>query len=171
MDYYQVLNITPLANQLEIKRSYHRLAKLYHPDVCHDQGAEARFQLINEAYRVLVNPRLRRIYDLRLEMLSRRKYGRSVARYRPYAYQHTPEPPPTESGGYWDSEKGWLYKTGKVDFILFLSLLIIGLLAIGLGVADILNRKQGEPLNVKGLLLGLFFSLILIYGWRLLRRK
>lgn len=62
-DYYRILGISPTATSTEIKRAYHRLAILNHPD--HNPSAQAtlRMQEINEAYGVLGEKRKRIKYD------------------------------------------------------------------------------------------------------------
>ncbi len=67
MNYYQILRVEQSAGSDEIKRAYRRLAVTYHPDKNHDQGAEAIFKEVNEAYDVLSDPEKRRVYDLKLQ--------------------------------------------------------------------------------------------------------
>jgi molecular chaperone DnaJ len=62
-DYYEVLALSRSATDEEIKKSFRRLAKQYHPDTNKEQGAEARFVEINEAYEVLSDPQKRAAYD------------------------------------------------------------------------------------------------------------
>jgi DnaJ-class molecular chaperone len=63
-DYYQLLNLDRDVPQAEIRKSYRRLARKYHPDVNPgDQSAEDRFKDIQEAYKVLGDPDKRKIYD------------------------------------------------------------------------------------------------------------
>jgi len=63
-DYYDVLGVRRNASQEEIKRTYRKLARKYHPDVNPgDKEAEAKFKEINEAYEVLSDPEKRRRYD------------------------------------------------------------------------------------------------------------
>lgn len=62
-DYYEVLGIARTASDDDIKKSFRRLAKQYHPDANKEQGAEARFIEINEAYEVLSDPQKRAAYD------------------------------------------------------------------------------------------------------------
>ncbi len=63
-DYYETLSAKRNASQSEIKKSYRRLARKYHPDVNPgDPSAEERFKQIQEAYRVLSDPEKRKLYD------------------------------------------------------------------------------------------------------------
>ena len=55
-DYYEILGVKKDASQEEIKKSYRKLAKKYHPDANPgDNKAEEKFKEINEAYEVLGN--------------------------------------------------------------------------------------------------------------------
>lgn len=65
-DYYQILGISPRATQLEVKRSYRRLAVQFHPDKNHSKESEERFKEISMAYEVLNNPEKRAQYDISL---------------------------------------------------------------------------------------------------------
>src|ERR687889_1479193 len=61
---YKVLEVSKEAPQDEIRRSYRRLARKYHPDANPgDKQAEDRFKEIQHAYEVLSNPEKRREYD------------------------------------------------------------------------------------------------------------
>jgi curved DNA-binding protein CbpA len=61
-DYYAILDISPQASQGEIKRSYRRLARKYHPDL-NQQTLDQHIKLLNEAYYILGNPAKRAAYD------------------------------------------------------------------------------------------------------------
>lgn len=77
-NYYELLGVEPGASAEEIRRAYHELAKIYHPDSnFYDEiVAEARtlneaefkvFRIITAAYNTLTNGERRRGYDATLE--------------------------------------------------------------------------------------------------------
>ncbi len=64
-DYYKILEVDKDASQDEIKKSYRRLAKNYHPDLHpDDEKAQDKFKEINEAYEVLGDEKKKEQYDM-----------------------------------------------------------------------------------------------------------
>lgn len=61
MKLYGILGLEPSATESEIKKSYYKLAKIYHPDKNNGNKAE-EFQQINYAYNILINPKTREEY-------------------------------------------------------------------------------------------------------------
>jgi molecular chaperone DnaJ len=63
-DYYKTLGVSKNASADEIKKSYRKLARKYHPDANKgDASAEERFKEISEAYTVLSDDKRRKEYD------------------------------------------------------------------------------------------------------------
>ena len=63
-NYYELLELSDDATFEQIKQSYRRLARQYHPDLNPgDKTAEERFKLLNEAYEILSDSDHRRQYD------------------------------------------------------------------------------------------------------------
>ena len=63
-DYYESLGLQKGASDEEIKKSYRKLAKQYHPDLHPgDKAAEEKFKEIGEAYAVLSDPEKKAKYD------------------------------------------------------------------------------------------------------------
>jgi tetratricopeptide (TPR) repeat protein len=91
-DLYEVLGVTRRASEADIKKSYYKLAKKYHPDRLHKSSSvdlkgdlEKTFAQITEAYEKLSDPEQRKRYDNQI----RGKPERSLPPQRP-----TPPPPP-----------------------------------------------------------------------------
>ena len=67
-NYYTLLELLPTATLADIKKAWHEQLQVWHPDrfnhspVLH-RKAEARTQLINQAYQTLSDPTLRTSYD------------------------------------------------------------------------------------------------------------
>lgn len=64
IDYYSILGVSKTASADDIKKSYRKLARKYHPDINpNDEEAKKKFQQINEANEVLSDPEKRKKYD------------------------------------------------------------------------------------------------------------
>ena len=63
-DFYAVLGVKKDVSDADLKKTYRKLARQYHPDSNPgDAKAEARFKEISEAYSVLSDPGVRQEYD------------------------------------------------------------------------------------------------------------
>src|SRR5450759_1554528 len=63
-DYYGVLGIKKSASTDDIRKSFRKLARKYHPDVNPgDKSAEEKVKILSEANDVLSDPKKRKIYD------------------------------------------------------------------------------------------------------------
>jgi len=62
--YYAILEVSHEANYQEIKKSYRKLAKKYHPDRNKSPHAEETIKKINHAFEILSDRKKRKQYDL-----------------------------------------------------------------------------------------------------------
>ena len=63
-DYYEILGVKKSASAEDIRKSFRKLARKYHPDVNPgDKSAEEKFKTLSEANDVLSDPKKRKIYD------------------------------------------------------------------------------------------------------------
>ena len=82
-DFYEVLGVSPDADDKQIKDAYRQLAFQYHPDRnAEDPAASEKMKRVNEAYAVLSNPGKREEYDA-----LRQRFGSSA--YRQFRQSYT----------------------------------------------------------------------------------
>ena len=63
-DFYKVLGVSKDISEADLKKTYRKLARQYHPDSNPgDAKAEAKFKEISEAHSVLADPETRKEYD------------------------------------------------------------------------------------------------------------
>jgi curved DNA-binding protein len=100
-DYYKIMGVDKTASQDDIKKSYRRLARKFHPDVSKEKDAETRFKEINEAYEVLRDKEKRAAYD---DLGSNWKSGQSGF-----------TPPPNWKEQYQRQQSGSHYNSGNQE--------------------------------------------------------
>ena len=97
-DFNKTLEIGTSATEDEIKSSFRKLARKYHPDVNKDDISIERFKQIKEAYEVLSNPQERKIYDQLKGFSSFRKQPNHTQAKKAYSNEagkkRTYNPPP-----------------------------------------------------------------------------
>jgi molecular chaperone DnaJ len=123
--HYEVLGIGRDASASQVRSAFRRLARANHPDTSRTGSAEA-LAPINEAWRVLGDPALRRAYDRSLEVRAQP----APAQERPAA--PAVQPPP-------ESSFPW-------RFLAFLTAVGIGIVLIG--VITYKPSKPGPPDNL-----------------------
>ena len=63
-NYYDILGVSKSAEEKDIRKSFRRLARKYHPDLNPgDKVAEGKFKEVSEAFEVLSDPEDRKSYD------------------------------------------------------------------------------------------------------------
>ena len=65
IDYYDLMQVSPNADEETIQQMFRHLAKKWHPD--HEKSDPERFKLLVEAHKVLTNSERRAAYDLRYQ--------------------------------------------------------------------------------------------------------
>ncbi|NXU33970.1 DNJB8 protein, partial [Drymodes brunneopygia] len=97
VDYYKVLGLQKNASQVDIKKSYHKLALKWHPDKNprNKEEAEKKFKEIVEAYETLSDPQKRSLYDKSVEEKRVRK-ERAAAGHNNFCGPHHEFPHPEE---------------------------------------------------------------------------
>jgi len=72
--YYEILQVSPRADQETLERVYRLLAKRYHPDN-KNSGDTQKFNSLTEAYRTLSDPETRAAYDAQYESANARDWA------------------------------------------------------------------------------------------------
>ncbi|MBI2966831.1 MAG: DnaJ domain-containing protein [Bacteroidetes bacterium] len=168
-DYYKILGVEKSDPDNAIKKRYRKLAKSLHPDINRSPDSDRLFALINEAYATLSDPDERKKYDLRLQRFSQPPMQTDYARQ-----YHQRKNYNRRSDSYYRFIR-FVKKEKKVtllDKILFTTVLFIGVLLVTFSVVDLLSDQWDVMIRgLSGLLAGIAFLLILIYGWMLYVRR
>jgi len=111
-DYYEILGVARGASDADIKKSFRKLAREFHPDVAKDKKrAEEKFKEINEAYEVLSDSAKRKKYD---ELGANWKSG---AEFRPPSgWENFTEQQFHRRGGAGQGAEGFEYRFGGTGF-------------------------------------------------------
>lgn len=162
-DYYQILGVSRFANHNDVRKAFRQKAKSLHPDINNDSAAIREFKRVNEAYQVLRDAEKRRLYDLKLVngFPSEKIYYRSgKVKYRARGdkYAHY------ESKEQADAKMDIFEK--YFDNILFFSLLLLGCFSFFYGLFKLFVMPEKEINPYPAILIGLFFSGMLIFVWR-----
>jgi curved DNA-binding protein CbpA len=80
LDYYQILRLDPKATQGQVRKAYHQMTRVYHPDR-YFHFPEGKFKnavykiskRVTEAYVTLRDPQKRKFYEQQLEESGRQK--------------------------------------------------------------------------------------------------
>ena len=127
--YYGILGLHPAASVVDIRRSYRRLSKKYHPDTTElpPSVATAKFQRLNEAYATLSSPQRRSLYDLKIG------YSRINVIQAPQGWE-AQNKPRNSSSAYLDPTDRPL-SSGEIFVLFLLGATFIGCLLLVVAVA------------------------------------
>lgn len=159
-DYYAVLGVHPHATPDEIRRAYHRLAMLWHPDRFMSapptlrERAERRARALNAAYDVLGDPAKRTAYDLRTPTTQHHPMTHAVAHSSAFSHHQQPA-----SGIYQGDRVGVVPDADGTGIFLG------GLVAIIALVVIYAALKQDFSASGRYVLLGLGFILVGVAFW------
>lgn len=143
-DYYGILGLSRGSSIEEIKKSYRKIAREYHPDVNHKPGAEDIFIAATEAYEFLITNfnRLNSLdYDAGITMEEWRKYRSEQARRRANAYAHS---------SYSKFRHTDLYKTTRIlDRTTIITSFVISIVVIFIAIYGYIYRLKHPIFGIK----------------------
>lgn len=163
-DYYKILSIEPDADVEQIKRAYKEKALQYHPDVNKHENALEEFQLINQAYRTIINSERRRKYDVLLKFGQILETAEKDIRFRHPAdagyFRRRQQPQrPTQTRNTSKSIRG-------LNHFIFYSITAILVVGIIYGVIDLF-----ENLKFGGLLFTIVTLVVIFLGVRIINKE
>ena len=170
IDYYKILGISHNASAEQIRQAYRNKAKQYHPDINNTPNAKVLFQLLNEAYQVLINPEKKRWYDFKLKYptttgLNQQQEKKRTVTYESYYRAYTRQQEEKE-----EEKEFEKYTKTLLDNVLFYTLIVIGAFAIFFSVREIFFDTWSMK-SVSGLSFGLWFIFLLFWGWTTMNKK
>ena len=166
MNFYAILELPPEATQLEIKQSFRRLAKLYHPDVNNDPDAERRFKLIYIAYDILNDAYKRSIYD-ELQLIRIAEETIRMRRWKRSASRRADQFADMEFENFENKTRGDIkfHTEQSIGIIFSFCILCLGFGGVLLGSEFVINTP-GESRILAGCLMWLFGGALLFTGAR-----
>lgn len=183
-NHYQILGISRIADNKEIKKAYKKLAIKFHPDKNNgDKYFEERFKEIQESYEVLINPEKKseydRIYDSFFSSNQKENYNQSTYKNTNTSYSNQKETErKQEQKKKEDAEKSRvsnIKKNTELEFedkawIFIANFTVIGSI-IGLFMfikyrAEGYNKKSSQVcgISVLGVIVGLILTVIFALG-------
>lgn len=132
-DYYNILGVDKSSSQEEIKKTYRKLAKKYHPDLNPgDDAAQEKFKEVSEAYEVLSDETKRKQYD---------QFGQ-------YGFSNGQQFDPSQFGfGNFGSGKYSYSSSSSGDFSDFFNLIFGSSRGGGFDINDLFSGARGARRN------------------------
>lgn len=162
---YQLLEIPMYATELQIKKAYRRKAKRLHPDTNTDIDAKLHFQQLNEAYHyILQNLNKNSEDDFVTKKENYRKYGTSV-RNKSYNVKYNDVNIKSQT----TNRKEESLNRSPYDKYIFWFFLVLGINMLVYALIDVYKTKEGI-VNYNGLFAAIPFLVLLIIGWRLMKK-
>jgi len=157
-----VLGIPYTATSDEIKKAFRIKAKIFHPDINKNANAKINFQILNEAYQILIDTEKRRVYDYKWKT----RYGASFHnRYNSTQYAEKTNYYKAYTGTHYYKKETKIERT-FIDVFLFYFLIIVGVLSVFMGITHLIYKEWEGIDSLSGLLFGLWFLFLLLSGWR-----
>jgi curved DNA-binding protein CbpA len=178
-NYYQILGLNSNASLHEIKKKYHELAFLYHPDTSSIENAHILFSELNEAYSVLSNEIKKKKYDYFLNYGSFQRQNKteqknSREQYKKYGTSKKNSSNFTKStqNGYATEDNKKLDKTiYKFEKFMYYTLLFCGLLGFVFSLFDLYTKGYTSINSINGLVFAIVFNTLLISIWNYFKPK
>ncbi len=130
-NYYEILGVKPSADLQTLKKAFHRLSKLLHPDttLLPLDEAEYQFHQVCEAYQLLSDPLTRKVYDKALRK-------ETVINDYEYLEQKVSFDSPIKRSSHLDNRRPLSGGELLSLLLLFIALSLSLLLAIGFALLD-----------------------------------
>ncbi len=176
-NYYDILGVLSDATSDEIRKAYREKAKLIHPDITGNNNDRIAFQILNEAYHVLIDEDRRRGYDFLYKLSKYEEEKNYEDYYKKYgissknAYYYSAEKQPSHINTNIKNRRHNRYIKTMLDTYAFYFFLTLGITGIVLGTIDLFTKLWNENHAYGGILFGVTFTTFLIIGWKILNKK